>query len=767
MKKLISLALALILIYSSAFAVGIAQSPAIFEKAGFAVGEQSPMPESLEPGQKYIETLKLQQNGAEAELRTAYRLIEDKTTLVAAELSFTSSQSGNRQELISRLSGIINGEGSFETDPFYKGAIAFLSYINGSDDESSSDILRQILAQHEINAYFPDSPMQSYVDSEQGEEGFDSNVDEKAPVLDGKKYFLKITDEGYILSLRITEDNSTIELQKPMDTEAPAVTVNKQYAWESMTELLNTTLEKGFEAGADPRAIALPMDKLEKDTVKLICTGTGVMLSQGELYRAYRHSDTTAMPLTAMLKSVVRIFPTMDSYARIAGAEGIELIVYLEGGEKQYNRDNITEFADLLTSAFGEPVLLGEDESVQASEESLDEPKDNEEPPTINLNQPESNIETPEPSPEPSEEPQSDIGRQIEIKKKLVNIRQEPGGKVVFKLKRGKKAEITGEPVKDNGYTWYPISIDGKTGWVRNDTINLLDYVAPSPESDDSLNNELNTPEINAGQYKPLAIGKKGENVKKLQERLKELGYLTAEPDGNYGGKTDRAVRAAQKAFNMKQNGKADEAFQTMLFSDNAITAIDATMAERKPETMKLSLDELKKAQKAMSNRYNKELGGYATGVSLNNAQNSYTLSANAVDNSTSNFEISISFNDAQGALEVNPKFIIKVLNLYVQDIEKVELVKGKNVSELPRELWNYDSGFVTFDLSLDQTALSNMLDKRLATELRFSNATASYTISMDAKAGPYLISKYMRDVWKKLGGQKVAEAADWQMRQN
>lgn len=771
MKKFISLAVALMLIYTMALAAPLAQSRVIFEQAGFAVGDISQLPDELDAEQKYIETAKLQYNTDEAQIREAYRLVDNKPTPVAADFSFTLEEKSNRQDLISRLSSIINAEGNYENDPFYKGAIAFLMAINDSDAENSINVLKQILAQHEINSYFPDSPMTSYVDNEKGQPEFDENADSKNPVLDGKKYFLKIKDDGFVLSLRVTDEQSTIEIANETVTQAEATNliVNKQYAWDSLNAVVKAILAEGFEPGADAKAIALPLEKMEDGKVRIVCTGTGVLLSQNKLYKAFRHSDSAKMSITDALKAIVKAFPTLDSYAMIAGADGVELIAYLEDGEKIYNKDNITDFADLLTAALGEPVLLGEDESVPAKEESLEEAVDKDEPPTINLNQaddekqqsPESseepNLET---TPEPSAEPENDTGKQIEIKKKLVNIRKEPGGKVIFRLKRGKKAEITGESVKKDGYSWYPIKYDDKDGWVRSDTVNVLDYVKPAENnSDENIT-------INSGEYTALGMGNKGENVKKLQERLVELGYLSSEPDGNYGGKTEKAVRNAQNAFNMKTTGKADEAFQTMLYSENAISELDARMAGKKPDAMKLNVDELKKAEKSMKARYSKELGGYATGVILNNTQNNYSLAANSVDNSTSNYEISISFNDAQGAAQVDPRFVIKVLNLYIQDIEKVELVRGKNVTELPKELWSYDSGLVTFDITLDQKALNDMMDKRICTEIRFSNASESYVISMDSKSGPYLISKYMLKVWKTLGAQKVAEAAKWQRMQ-
>ena len=43
-----------------------------------------------------------------------------------------------------------------------------------------------------------------------------------------------------------------------------------------------------------------------------------------------------------------------------------------------------------------------------------------------------------------------------------------------------------------------------------------------------------------------LTVGAKGEDVKRLQQRLKDLGYLDGKVDGQYGGGTKRAVIAFQ-----------------------------------------------------------------------------------------------------------------------------------------------------------------------------------------------------------------------------
>ena len=58
----------------------------------------------------------------------------------------------------------------------------------------------------------------------------------------------------------------------------------------------------------------------------------------------------------------------------------------------------------------------------------------------------------------------------------------------------------------------------------------------------------------------PLQKGDKGEDVQKMQAMLVEMGYLSGTPDGDFGGKTESAVKAYQAAMGLEATGIADEA---------------------------------------------------------------------------------------------------------------------------------------------------------------------------------------------------------------
>ena len=63
-----------------------------------------------------------------------------------------------------------------------------------------------------------------------------------------------------------------------------------------------------------------------------------------------------------------------------------------------------------------------------------------------------------------------------------------------------------------------------------------------------------------------LTIGSKGDDVKKLQAKLIELGLLSGQPDGHFGKYTASAVQEMQRRYGMEQTGIADQAFLNKLY---------------------------------------------------------------------------------------------------------------------------------------------------------------------------------------------------------
>ena len=67
-----------------------------------------------------------------------------------------------------------------------------------------------------------------------------------------------------------------------------------------------------------------------------------------------------------------------------------------------------------------------------------------------------------------------------------------------------------------------------------------------------------------------LELGSEGAEVKKLQQKLKDLGYLSGSADGKFGVATEAAVIAFQKNNNLTADGKAGVATLSKLYSGTA-----------------------------------------------------------------------------------------------------------------------------------------------------------------------------------------------------
>lgn len=67
---------------------------------------------------------------------------------------------------------------------------------------------------------------------------------------------------------------------------------------------------------------------------------------------------------------------------------------------------------------------------------------------------------------------------------------------------------------------------------------------------------------------RPLKYGDKGEDVKLLQTRLKDLRYYNGPVTGNYLEVTRKAIRAVQEAYGLPVNGEADLELQEIIYGD-------------------------------------------------------------------------------------------------------------------------------------------------------------------------------------------------------
>jgi len=70
--------------------------------------------------------------------------------------------------------------------------------------------------------------------------------------------------------------------------------------------------------------------------------------------------------------------------------------------------------------------------------------------------------------------------------------------------------------------------------------------------------------------YSRLEQGDEGDNVLRLQNRLIELGYLTEAADGDFGSKTQTAVKIFQQVAGLTVNGIADSDTLNALYASDA-----------------------------------------------------------------------------------------------------------------------------------------------------------------------------------------------------
>lgn len=88
-------------------------------------------------------------------------------------------------------------------------------------------------------------------------------------------------------------------------------------------------------------------------------------------------------------------------------------------------------------------------------------------------------------------------------------------------------------------------------------------------------------PEITPNRrYTQVSFGNSGANVKKLQNRLIELGYMPkGSADSAYGYQTYNAVKAFQKANGLAVDGVAGPKTLTILYEDpNVVAVVEATV---------------------------------------------------------------------------------------------------------------------------------------------------------------------------------------------
>ncbi len=163
----------------------------------------------------------------------------------------------------------------------------------------------------------------------------------------------------------------------------------------------------------------------------------------------------------------------------------------------------------------------------------------------------------------------------------------------LYTLSMGDEVEILGQEGD-----WYKVRFGKLTGYVYASYIRVGENAEPIPSVD--------------GERDTLVRGDEGEDVKKMQQRLKDLGYFTAKVTGSFGTTTLNAVKAFQEKNNLTVDGLAGPATLKKLYSSSAKkadnTVAGTTVKDDVPATGTLRKGDRSDDVKALQERL-KELG--------------------------------------------------------------------------------------------------------------------------------------------------------------
>ena len=127
--------------------------------------------------------------------------------------------------------------------------------------------------------------------------------------------------------------------------------------------------------------------------------------------------------------------------------------------------------------------------------------------------------------------------------------------------KAGSAATLTGAPVSNGGYNWYPVRAGGVNGWIRADMLRVL------TKSEKAAMFPGETGDKPVATYRTLRLGMSGEDVVRLQNRLIELKMLApGNAGGTYNSVTMEAVKEYQRAAGLFVDGYAGQHTQDALY---------------------------------------------------------------------------------------------------------------------------------------------------------------------------------------------------------
>ena len=117
------------------------------------------------------------------------------------------------------------------------------------------------------------------------------------------------------------------------------------------------------------------------------------------------------------------------------------------------------------------------------------------------------------------------------------------------------------------------IGEDGASICVQEFDLTQLDPKAIHARYDEQLAQSV--PSVDKGDYQTLHPGDEGEAVKRMQQRLSDLGYYNGAVNGAYDDETQLCLKAFQDKNDLVNDGVAGILTQTRLFAEDAVPAGD------------------------------------------------------------------------------------------------------------------------------------------------------------------------------------------------
>ncbi len=142
-----------------------------------------------------------------------------------------------------------------------------------------------------------------------------------------------------------------------------------------------------------------------------------------------------------------------------------------------------------------------------------------------------------------------------------VNLRRSPSSTSVVLERLESGVEITVEGERGE---YLKVRYNGIGGYMMAEYVNVRTLATPAPTSQSVDANSA---------YSTLGRGSTGQEVKALQQALIELNYLDDTADGEFGGKTETAVKNCQRMNGLSETGIADAIFQTLIYDSKTKNA--------------------------------------------------------------------------------------------------------------------------------------------------------------------------------------------------